>query len=83
MERRAVLLLQRPTSQKDGQSEGGEDHHGSRNSQCQPESNQVRLANPRKSVSVRVFVPVHLATFLLARVDVAHSLDAMPVWVLT
>ena len=78
-----VLLLQRPAGQEERQSDGSEEHHDRRDDHCQPESNQVRLANPRRSVSVRVLVSVHLATFLLARVDVAHSLDAMPVWVLT
>jgi len=78
-----VLLAERPASQEEGQGEGGEDYHDRREDQCQPESNQVRLVNPRRSVSVHVLVSVHLATFLLARVDVAHFKDAMPVSVLT
>ncbi len=83
VEHSAVVLPQLPAGQEERQSESREDDHDRREDQCQQQSNQVRLVNPRKSVSVRVFVPVHLATFLLARLDVAHSLDAMPVWVLT
>ncbi len=78
-----LLLAQRPASQEDGKGEGGEDHHDRRDDQCQQEGNLARLANPRALVSVSVLVSVRLATFLLARVDVAHSLDAMPVSALT
>ncbi len=77
------MLPQRPTGQKEGQGEGGEDDHDRREDQCQPESNQVRLANPSRSVSVHVLVSVHLPAFLLARVNVAHFKDAMSVSVLT
>jgi len=54
-----LCLPQRPTSQKDGKGEGGEDHHGSRHNQRQQEGNLVRLANPR------VLVSVHLPASLL------------------
>jgi hypothetical protein len=60
-----VLLAQRPASQEEGQGEGGEGHHDRRDKQCQQVDNQVRLANPRASVSVSVLVSVHKPAFLL------------------
>lgn len=57
------LLAEWPASQQEGQGDDREHDHDRREDQCQPESNQMRLANPCRSVSVRVLVPVHLATF--------------------
>ena len=77
------LLPGRPASQKGGQSDNGDGDHDRRNSQRQPHGYVARLVNSRAFVSVRVLVSVHVPAFLLARVQVAHPLDALPAAVLT